>query len=96
MLPGVAEIHIMTNHHHHSAFVVVDAAPLGLETVVLEHGTGINVLQARDLKSVVQIIYDVEDRIFVIKIDDFPFRKHFMDAGDEVIPLDGAVEIVAP
>src|SRR5690348_13202798 len=30
VLPRVAEVHIMTDGHHQSAFVVIDAAPAGL------------------------------------------------------------------
>src|SRR5271167_3919428 len=84
----------MTDGHHHSSLIVVDAAPLGLEPIVLVQRSGKNVLHSRNLKTVVQIIYDVEDGVFVIKIHDLPVRKDFLHAGDEVIPLDGAVKIV--
>src|SRR5260370_15183927 len=74
MLPGVSEIHMMRDGHHQSSFVVVDAPPLGLETIVLEHRMRIHILQTRNLKTIVQVIYDVEDGIFVIKIHNFPVR----------------------
>src|SRR5438552_1751535 len=84
----------MTDGNHDSPLVVIDAPPLGLEPVVFEHGSGIDVLQSRHLETIVQIIYDVEDGIFVIKIYDFSVGKDFIDPRDEVVPLDGAVKIV--
>src|ERR1700749_4722677 len=84
----------MTDGHHHPSLVVVDAAPLGLEPVILKQRPRKNVLHPRNLKKIVQVIYDVEDGVFVIKIDDTSVRKDFIDAGDEVIPLDSAVKIV--
>src|ERR1039457_1168735 len=84
----------MTDDHQQPSLVVVDAAPLGFKTVVLKQRPGKNVLHPRNLKTIVQVIYDVEDGVFVIKIDDTSVGKDFIDAGDEVIPLDGAVEVV--
>src|SRR6202030_3353715 len=88
-------IHIMTDDDHQPALVVVDSPPLGCETVVLEHRTAVHILKPGHLKAVVQIIYDVEDGIFVIKIYNLAVRKDAFHAGDEVVPLDCAVEIVA-
>src|SRR5450631_2567887 len=84
----------MTDDYHQPSLVVVDATPLGLEAIVFKQRPGEDVLHARNLETIIQVIYDVEDGVFVIKIDDISVGKDLFDAGGEVIPLDGAVKVV--
>ena len=50
---------------------------------------------AGHLIAVFQIVDGVEDRVVVGNVDDRAVGKHLVHAGEEGIPLDGAVEIVA-
>src|SRR5579883_2985837 len=45
-LPGIAQIHVETDRHHQAALVVVDAAPVGIVTVLLVRPAAAEVLSA--------------------------------------------------
>src|ERR1017187_6081148 len=63
--PGVAQVHVVADGHHHAALVVVYGAPAGLVPVLFIRLSGIEVLRAGYLKPFVQIVNRVEDRIAI-------------------------------
>src|ERR1035438_6868878 len=54
VLPGIAQVHVETDGHHYSAFVVVDAAPMGDEAVVLVGAPRAHVLRSEEHTSELQ------------------------------------------
>src|ERR1035438_279477 len=54
--PGVAQVHVVADGHHHAALVVVYGAPAGLVPVLFIRLSGIEVLRAGYLKPFVQIV----------------------------------------
>src|SRR5579871_1776269 len=87
--PRVAEVHVVANGHHDSPFAVANAAPMryfpGLALLVSD--PRLEILRARHLKPVVQIVDGVENRIVVGNIFDFAVRKHAVHAVREDLPL---------
>ena len=48
VLDGVAQVHVVADGHHHAPFVVVDAAPMRVETVLLERPAAVDELIGRE------------------------------------------------
>src|ERR1039457_5677469 len=60
VLPGIAQIHVVTDGDHQASVVVVDAAPVGgtaFAFVLFVNFDALQVLRARHLVAVVQIEY---------------------------------------
>ena len=95
VLPGIAEVHVVADGDHEPAFVVIDAAPMRHEAVFFRNAVRVEDLLTRHLVAIVQVENSVEDRAAVLDVDDGPVGKHAIHAGNEDVPLVGAVEIVA-
>ena len=63
-LPGIAEIHIKAHRHYNSAVVIVDRPPVRIVTVVFPGLVRDEAHHTWHLKTLIQIIQHVEDRVF--------------------------------
>src|ERR1035438_10407224 len=101
VLPGVAQVHVMTDGYDEPAAVVVDAAPagyistrspIGIGPALFANAPGLHVLHAGHLVAIVQVEYGVEDGVGVLDFHDGPVRKHLRHTSDEIVPFVGAVK----
>src|SRR5258708_2980510 len=95
VLPGVAQVHVVADGHHEPAFIVVDAAPARYNAVILPQLVAADVLVARHLVALVQIVECVKDLVGGLAVDDGTVRKNALHAIGEHFPLISAVEVVA-
>src|ERR1035441_9582004 len=86
VLPGIAQIHVVTDGHHQPAVIVVDAAPVGgtaFALVLFVDFAALQVLSARHLVAVVQIEHGVEDGVLVRDVDDRGVGEDLLHALDK-------------
>src|SRR5579862_1569403 len=95
MLPRIAQIHVVADGHHDAALVVIDAAPVRLETILFSDAVGVNELLAGDLIAIVEVEDGVKNGAAVFNVDNGPVGKNTAHPGEEDIPLVAAVKIVA-
>src|SRR5580704_7702101 len=85
----------MADGHHNAALVVINAAPMRHEAILLIHAVGVNELLAGHLVAIAEIENRMENGAAVLDVHNGPVRKHAIHTGDENIPLVSAVKIDA-
>src|SRR5579862_3827338 len=94
VLPGIAEVHVMTDRDHDAPVVVPDGPPLGNVAIFLIRYAAADVLFAWDLKLLVDVVKDVIDLVAILEILDGTIRQHLPHAGHKMFPVLGAVEVI--
>src|ERR1035437_4429418 len=73
VLPGISQIHVVTDGDHQAAAIVVDAAPVrgtAFALVLFVDFAALEVLRARHLIAIVEIEHGVEDGVLIGDVDD--------------------------
>ena len=76
MFDGISQVHVVADCHHDAALIVIDRAKLGVIPVILIGPSGFHELQARHLKTVIQVPEGMEDGIVPRNINDWTVGKY--------------------
>jgi hypothetical protein len=73
--PGVAQMHVVADRHHHAAAIVANGAPLRHVAVLFVGSAGVDILLAGNLEAVVDVVERVEELVLILEVFDGAIRK---------------------
>src|SRR5215472_8747300 len=94
MLPGIAQVHVEKDGDDDTSVLVANAAPVGDVAVFLPGLAGTDVLFARDLELLADVIKTAEDDVIVRDFFNGGVGQHHIHAAHEAVPIVLAVEMI--
>jgi len=94
--PRIAQVHVVADRDDDAPFGVADGAPFRHVAILLIGAARRDVLLAWYLKTLADVVQDVEDLVVVAEIGDriLRLRQHSPHASEEALPIGGAVKVV--
>ena len=93
-LPGVAQVHVVVDHHHEPPIFVLNSHVTGLVAALFPGSSTAHVLESGDLNQTVNVVVAVKNGVRQRKVDWLVFWKDLLDLSIEMVPLVGTVKIV--